>query len=64
MSKMNIETGTHYKPIHKMSMYKKKTKLPVTDKIAKEIITLPTHPNLTEENITRIINCVNKFSGE
>ena len=62
MNKMNIETVTHYKPIHKMSMYKKKIKLPVTDKIANEIITLPTHPNLTEENITRIINCVNKFS--
>ena len=62
MNKLNIETGTHYKPIHLMSMYKTKIHLPITEKIGKEIITLPTHPNLTDEDITRIIDCVNKFS--
>ena len=62
MLENGIETGTHYKPIHKMSMYSDDVKLPVTEKISQQIVTLPTHPNLTEENITKIIESVNKFS--
>jgi len=45
-----------------MSMYKNNTRLPVTEKISKEIVTLPTHPNLTDENVNKIIESVNKFS--
>jgi len=57
-----IETGTHYKPIHQMSLYKKSVKLPLTEKIAKEIVTLPIHPNLTESQIDYIVKTVNRFS--
>ena len=64
MLKHGIETGTHYKPIHKMSMYKKNIKIQVTDKIANNIVSLPTHPNLTENDINKIIRCVNRFSHE
>ena len=56
-----IETGIHYKPIHKMSMYNAKNKLPVTENVGKKIISLPTHPNLSEKDVTRIISLVNKF---
>ena len=62
MKKANIETGIHYKPIHQMTLYKNKIKLPITDKISNEIVSLPTHPNLSEENISRIINVVNKWN--
>lgn len=62
MLENGIETGTHYKPIHKMSMYSDDVKLPITEKISQQIVTLPTHPNLTEENINKIIESVNKFS--
>jgi dTDP-4-amino-4,6-dideoxygalactose transaminase len=55
-----IETGTHYKPIHKFSMYNKKISLPNTEYAAKSIITLPTHPNLTENNLDKIIKIINK----
>jgi len=61
MANARIETGIHYKPIHKMSMYKSNVKLPVTEEIGQQIVTLPTHPNLTEENMDRIIESVNKF---
>jgi len=57
-----IETGTHYKPIHQMSLYKKSVKLPLTEKIAKEIVTIPIHPNLTGSQIDYIVKTVNKFS--
>ena len=61
MNKVGIETGTHYRPIHTMSMYKSKTKLEVTEKIGNEIVTLPTHPNLSDDDISRIISSVNNF---
>ena len=57
-----IETGTHYKPIHQMSLYKKSVKLPLTEKIANEIVTIPIHPNLTGSQIDYIVKTVNRFS--
>ena len=56
-----IETGIHYRPIHKMTMYNTTNKLPVTENVGKKIISLPTHPNLSEKDVTRIISLVNKF---
>ena len=57
-----IETGTHYKPIHKMSFYKKSIKLPVTEEVGKSIVTIPMHPNLTEYEIDKVITNVNKIA--
>ena len=61
LHKNGIETGTHYKPIHLMSMYKIKTSLHITEKIGKQIVTIPIHPNLTENNVDKIITTINKF---
>jgi len=67
MQKMNsvgIETGIHYRPIHTMSMYQKyKAQLPNTTMIGNSIVSLPTHLNLTDDDISRIIDNVNKFSS-
>ena len=57
-----IETGTHYKPIHQLSLYKKSVKLPITEKIANEIVTIPIHPNLTGSQIDYIVKTINRFS--
>lgn len=59
LSEKGIETGIHYKPIHTFSLYKSKKSLPITEKISNEIVTLPTHPNLTDENIEKIIKTIN-----
>ena len=56
-----IETGTHYKPIHQMSMYNQTRKLPITEKIGKTIITLPTSPNLKKSQIEFIIESINRL---
>lgn len=61
MQKSGIETGIHYKPIHKMTYYLQKAKLPITEKVAREIVTIPIHPNLSENDVTRIIKMVNKL---
>ena len=57
-----IETGTHYKPIHKMSFYKRSNKILNTEKAGKEIVTIPIHPNLTQSQIDYIVKTINKFS--
>ena len=57
-----IETGTHYKPIHQMSLYKKSVKLPLTEKIAREIVTIPIHPNLTGTQVDYITKTINTFA--
>jgi dTDP-4-amino-4,6-dideoxygalactose transaminase len=56
-----IEVGTHYKAAHLMSYYKSKTKLPVTEKVSNEIVTLPMHPNLTDNDLNFIIKSVNSL---
>ena len=61
MADLGIETGIHYRPVHTMTMYKTGTNLPVTEEISKQIVTLPTHPNLTEENLDKIIEATNEF---
>ncbi len=64
MKKSGIETGIHYNPVHKMTMYKKfKSVLPETEKISKTIVSLPIHPNLTNKQIHFIIDTVNKHSN-
>jgi dTDP-4-amino-4,6-dideoxygalactose transaminase len=61
LTNKGIETGTHYKPIHKMKMYNTSKKLPITEKIGKEIVTIPIHPNLTSSEINKIISTINHF---
>ena len=60
LRKNGIETGTHYKPIHLMKMYKRKNSLPITESVGKQIVTLPIHPNLKKSEIEKIINSVNR----
>jgi perosamine synthetase len=61
MKKLGIETGIHYKPVHKMTYFKSKIVLPVTDKIEKSIVSIPTHPNLTNKHVDKIINSINNY---
>lgn len=56
-----IEVGSHYKAAHLMSFYKSKAKLPITERISDEIVTLPMHPNLTNKEIDYIIKTANSL---
>ncbi len=62
MRQSGIETGTHYKPIHTMKMYQNNRVLPNTEKVGKQIVTIPIHPNLKKFEIDKIVNSVNKFA--
>ena len=61
MTKEGIETGIHYKPVHMMSYYQNKVKLTTSEKIQEEIVSLPIHPNLKDEQIEKVIQKVNSI---
>ena len=62
LKKNNIETGIHYKPNHLLSLYcdTKKYKLPITEKLYSEILSLPLHPNIKTEDVIKISNLIKK----
>jgi len=62
MLKKGIETGIHYTPIHKLTMYRSEKSLPETENASKNLVSIPCHPNLTSNDIEHIIKNVNKFS--
>lgn len=57
----NIECGIHWKPNHMHKKYKEDFSLPITEKIYKQILTLPCHYDLTKNEQKFVINNVKKF---
>jgi dTDP-4-amino-4,6-dideoxygalactose transaminase len=62
MAYEGIETGIHYRSVHQMQFYKNNLKLPISEKVSKEIVSLPIHPNLNSDEVELIIKNVNKFA--
>lgn len=55
----NIESGIHYKPNHLLSLFGGgKMQLPVAERIFPQLITLPLHAELTDEEQDRVIDVV------
>ncbi len=58
----NIECGVHYYPNHLLDYYGKgKVKLPVTEKIYNELLSLPLHPDVTEREQKYIVKKIKDF---
>lgn len=53
MLEHGIQTGVHYQPNHQLSLYRSATArpLPVTDAFFPELLTLPLHPDLSEDDV-------------
>lgn len=62
LKELGIETGIHYRPNHLLSFYGGgRSSLPVTEKIYQELLTLPLHPGLQEDDIHRICDRIVTF---
>lgn len=62
LKQRGIQTGVHYIPNHLQPFFKKfKTRLPVTEKIYRQILTLPFHCNMKNSDIDLIINSIKDF---
>ena len=62
MRENNIEVGNYHPPTHISQYYQTTKKLVNTEFIAKHHVLLPTHPNLSTEDVEKIIKLSNKFS--
>ncbi len=64
LKKNNVEASAHFDPpLHQQKYLKKykKIKLPVTEKLSKEIITLPIFPDMTKKEVFYVIKIINRF---
>ena len=66
LSKKRIFTKIYFDPIHLSSFYREKfgTKeglLPVTERIANQVLTLPIYPNMTNEDKDYLVESIAKF---
>lgn len=54
--KKNIQVGYHYFPNHRLTAFKdlQRMPLPVTDQAAPELMSLPLHPDMTNQNVETV----------
>ena len=65
LRKNKIEASAHFDPPLHLQKYLKKyhtKKLLVTEKLSKEIITLPIFPDMTKKQVLYIIKVINNFA--
>ena len=63
LSNHGVETGIHWQPGHRFTLFKscRKGDLSVTDRVGKEIISLPLHSRMSVESLDRIVDAVSSF---
>jgi dTDP-4-amino-4,6-dideoxygalactose transaminase len=63
LQEKKIDVGIHFIPVHKHSYFKngKMGDMTITNKVVKEILTIPLHSNMKDEFVERIINEVRSF---
>jgi dTDP-4-amino-4,6-dideoxygalactose transaminase len=65
LEQIGVPTGIHYKPNHLLSYYGGgNLSLPRTEKIYNELLTLPLHPEITEDEVEQICNLINSYLGK
>jgi len=60
LEKNSIQTGIHYKPNHLLSFFKSKS-LTKTELIYSQLLTLPLHPDITNDDVEYITDLIVKF---
>jgi dTDP-4-amino-4,6-dideoxygalactose transaminase len=60
LEQRRIQTSVHYPPIHQFSAYRPRSTrvLPVTQRVAERLVTLPLYPDLDEEAVDAVISAV------
>ena len=60
---LNVQTGIHYFPNHKLSFYARESEvsLPITEKLYKQIVSLPLHPDLDAKDVELVSSYVSDY---
>jgi dTDP-4-amino-4,6-dideoxygalactose transaminase len=64
LREQNIECGIHYQPNHLLSYYATEYKLPISERLFTELLSLPLHAELTRQEQDRVISTVRTTLGE
>ena len=56
-----IYTTVRYEPLHLMECFKSNKSLPIAERLNEELLNLPLHPNLSDEEVEYIIENIKKF---
>lgn len=69
LSKKGVDSKVHYPiPLHKQpsiaGRYKGNAVFPNTERLAEKILSLPMYPELTDDNVDYVIDCIGEFYGE
>jgi perosamine synthetase len=67
MTKQGVETGIHYaQGVHQFSFYKKSLgsrRLPTTEKIVREVVSVPIYGSLTENQLKHIVASIKSYQA-
>jgi perosamine synthetase len=67
LKKRGISSKVYFDPVHKYSVLEKRgfgsIRLPVTERLSSEVLTLPMYPHMTEDELDYISEAVNEFFG-
>lgn len=59
-----VGCGVYYPiPNHRLPSFARDVELPETERAAAEVVSLPVHPSLTQEELDRIVTAVNAIAG-
>ena len=56
-----IEAGTPYAPNHLLSLFKTKYRLPISEQLGEELVSLPLHPLVSDKQQTKVIQVIRTF---
>ncbi|MDH5770079.1 MAG: DegT/DnrJ/EryC1/StrS family aminotransferase [Candidatus Bathyarchaeota archaeon] len=67
LAKRGITTKVYFEPVHLTHFYREKLghkegELPMTERISKEVLTLPLYPTMTKEEMDYVINNITEFA--
>ncbi|MHA2020328.1 MAG: DegT/DnrJ/EryC1/StrS family aminotransferase, partial [Candidatus Thorarchaeota archaeon] len=65
LGEKGISSKVYFDPVHKYSVFQKlgydSTRLPVTEKIASEVLTIPMYPHMTNEELDYLSKSISEF---
>lgn len=64
LTEKGIQTDIHYPtPIHRQNAYPNLShlQLPVTEQLSREVLSLPLHPALTDDEVSGVVQTINRF---
>src|SRR3989344_1537246 len=63
LQKLNIDVGIHFVPVHKHTYFSSAHRgdMSVTEKVVKEVVTIPLHSNMKSEFVQRVVDGILSF---